>query len=76
MENILTYIRGGLSAIMEIGVALVSISILAEVLFGAGALFGANVIGNVTSIVSGIGGENGLVGLVALFVLGALLKRN
>ena len=76
MENILTYIRGGLSAIMEIGVALVPISILAEVLFGAGALFGADVIGNVTSIVKGIGGENGLVGLVALFVLVALLKKN
>ena len=76
MENILTYIKGWLSSIIEIGVALVSISILAEVLFGAGALFGADVINNVTSIVKGIGGENGLVGLVALFVLVALLKKN
>ena len=39
-------------------------------------VFGACVIGNVTSIVKGIGGENGLVGLVALFVLVALLKKN
>jgi hypothetical protein len=75
MNDIITYIKGGASAITDIGLALVSISVLAEILFGKGALFGADVIGNVTSIVSTIGGENGLIGLVALFVLVALLKK-
>ena len=75
MDNLLTYIKTGLSAITEIGFGLVSVSILAEVLFGKGALFGADVIGNVTSIVASIGGENGLIGLIALLVLVGLLKK-
>ena len=75
MNDIITYIKTRLSSISDIGVGLVSISILAEILFGKGALFGADVIGNVTSIVATIGGENGLIGLVALFVLVGLLKK-
>ena len=75
MNDIITYIKGGAAAITDIGLALVSISVLAEILFGKGALFGADVIGNVTGIVSSIGGENGLIGLVALFILVALLKK-
>lgn len=75
MDNIITYIKGGISAITDIGVGLVSISVLAEILFGKGALFGADVIGNLTNIVGSIGGENGLIGLVALFILVALLKK-
>ena len=75
MENIISYIKTGLTGISEIGVGLVSVSILAEVLFGKGALFGADVIGNITSIVAAIGGENGLIGLIALLVLIGLLKK-
>ncbi len=75
MNNIISYITEGLEAITKVGLALVSISILAEILFGKGALFGADVIGNVTSIVAAIGGQNGLVGLIALFVLVGLLKK-
>ena len=75
MNDIITYIKVGLNSITEIGLGLVSISILAEVLFGKGALFGADVIGNLTSIVSSIGGENGFIGLIALIILVGLLKR-
>ena len=75
MENIISYIKTGLTGISEIGVGLVSVSILAEVLFGKGALFGADVIGNITSIVTAIGGENGLIGLIALLILIGLLKK-
>jgi len=75
MENIISYIKTGLTGISEIGVGLVSVSILAEVLFGKGALFGADVIGNITSIVAAIGGENGLIGLIALLILVGLLKK-
>ena len=75
MENIISYIKTGLTGISEIGVGLVSVSILAEVLFGKGALFGADVIGNITSIVAAIGGENGLIGLIALLILIGLLKK-
>jgi hypothetical protein len=75
MNNIISYITDGLNAITNIALALVSISVLAEILFGKGALFGADVIGNVTSIVASIGGQNGLVGLIALFILVGLLKK-
>ena len=75
MDNIITYIKTGLTAITDIGIALVSVSILAEVLFGKGALFGADVIGNVTAIVASIGGENGLVSLIALLILIGLMKK-
>ena len=75
MDNIITYIKSGLTGITQIGTGLVSIAILAEVLFGKGALFGADVIGNITAIVAAIGGENGLIGLVALLILIGLLKK-
>jgi hypothetical protein len=75
MNELISNIKSGLTAITDIGLGVVSISILAEVLFGTGALFGADVIGNITNIVSTIGGSNGLVGLVALFILVALLKK-
>jgi len=75
MDNIITYIKGGISAITDIGVGLVSISVLAEILFGKGALFGADVIGNLTAIVSSIGGQNGLIGVIALVLLVVLLKK-
>ena len=58
------------------GIGVISISIIAEILFGTGALFGADVVGNLTSIVSTLGGQNGLVGLIALLLLVVLLKRD
>ena len=58
------------------GIGVISISIIAEILFGTGALFGADVVGNLTSIVCTLGGQNGLVGLIALLLLVVLLKRD
>ena len=50
----------------EIGVFLVALSIVAEILFGEVVPFlNAGVIGNITTMISGLG-EEGLVGLVAL----------
>ena len=55
---------GGLSTIL---VSFVSLSILAEVIFGVG-VFGTNVVGNVMEIVKSLG-DGGFVGLVALIIL-------
>ena len=55
---------GGLSTIL---VSFVSLSILAEVIFGVG-VFGTNVVGNVMDIVKSLG-DGGFVGLVALLIL-------
>ena len=76
MESVISNIQTGLKAITNIGVGVISISIIAEILFGTGALFGADVIGNLTNIVSTLGGQNGLVGLIALLLLVILLKRD
>ena len=76
MENVISNIQAGLKAITQMGVGVISISIIAEILFGTGALFGADVVGNLTSIVSTLGGQNGLVGLIALLLLVVLLKRD
>ena len=76
MESVISNIQAGLKAITNIGVGVISISIIAEILFGTGALFGADVIGNLTNIVSTLGGQNGLVGLIALLLLVILLKRD
>ena len=76
MENVISNIQAGLKAITQMGVGVISISIIAEILFGTGALFGADVIGNLTNIVSTLGGQNGLVGLIALLLLVILLKRD
>ena len=75
MDNIITYIKTGLTSINQIGSGLVLIAILTEILFGKGALFGADVIGNITAMVASIGGENGLIGLIALLILIGLLKK-
>ncbi len=76
MENVISNIQAGLKAITQMGIGVISISIIAEILFGTGALFGADVVGNLTSIVSTLGGQNGLVGLIALLLLVVLLKRD
>jgi len=76
MNKIITFITDSIKPIIDLGLGLISISIIAEILFGTGALFGADVIGNLTSIVSTIGGQNGLVGLIALFILIGLLKKD
>ena len=55
---------GGLSTIL---VSFVSLSILAEVIFGVG-VFGTNVVGNVMEIIGSLG-DGGFVGLVALLIL-------
>ena len=55
---------GGLSNIL---IYFVSLSILAEVIFGVG-VFVTNVVGNVMEIIGSLG-DGGFVGLVALLIL-------
>jgi hypothetical protein len=55
---------GGLTNVL---LSFVSLSILAEVIFGAG-VFGTSVVGNVMEIVKSLG-DGGFVGLVALLIL-------
>ena len=68
-------IVGFLRKITELAVALLALAIVLQVLFGNALPFiPSNVVGNVTSIIAGLG-QNGLVGLVAAAVLWAILTK-
>jgi|TARA_B100000745_G_C19937893_1_gene316077 hypothetical protein len=60
--------------IIEVGIGIISLGVLAQVLFGKSVPFVGAVVDNLTSLISGLG-ENGLVGLIALGVIVYLFKR-
>ena len=62
---------GGLSSML---LSLVTLSIVAEVLFGVG-VFGANVVENVMRLITMLG-DGGFVGLVALLILWNLFNKD
>ena len=60
---------GWIRSLTETGLALVALGVVLQILFGAAVPFiGIDVIGSVTSLVKSLGSE-GLVGLVAVWVL-------
>ena len=69
MDKITTFL-GGLTAIM---LSFVSLSIIAEVIFGVGVL-GTSVVANVIELISSLG-DGGFVGLIALIVLIQLFQK-
>jgi len=54
--------------IVDIGLALVAVAIVAAVLFGPSLPFFGQVVGNLVGIVKNLG-DNGLVGLIALAII-------
>ena len=69
MDKITAFL-GGLTAIM---LSFVSLSIIAEVIFGVG-VFGTSVVANVIELISSLG-DGGFVGLIALIVLIQLFQK-
>tara|TARA_Y100000034_G_scaffold100864_1_gene124729 strand:+ start:86 stop:313 length:228 start_codon:yes stop_codon:yes gene_type:complete len=63
MDKVTTFL-GGLTTIM---LSFVSLSILAEVIFGVG-VFGTEVVANVMELIKALG-DGGFVGLIALVIL-------
>ena len=63
MDKVTTFL-GGLTTIM---LSFVSLSILAEVIFGTG-VFGTEVVANVMELIKALG-DGGFVGLIALVIL-------
>jgi hypothetical protein len=63
MEKVTTFL-GSLTTIM---LSFVSLSILAEVIFGVG-VFGTEVVANVMELIKALG-DGGFVGLIALVIL-------
>ena len=60
---------GWIRSLTEAGLALIALGVVLQIIFGAAVPFiGIDVIGSVTSLVKQLGAE-GLVGLVAVWVL-------
>ena len=71
IEKILGWIR----SITEIGLALIALGVGLQILFGAAVPFiGLDVVGSVVGIVKQLGSE-GLVGLLAVWVLWAIYNK-
>jgi len=65
----------GLKAVTEAAIALLALAVVVQVLFGPGAeFFPVNVVGNIVSLTAALGAQ-GLVGLVAIYVLALLFNR-
>lgn len=75
MEKVTAKLTDIIQTVSTLGIGLVSLGIIAEIVFGQGAIFGASVVSNLASIVNAIGGENGFVGLVALLLIVGLLRK-
>ena len=69
MNKVTTFL-GGLTTIL---LSFVSLSILAEVIFGAG-VFGTSVVSNVMGFVQSLG-DGGFVGLIALIILVQVFQK-
>ena len=66
----ITSILGGLTTIL---LSFVSLSILAEVVFGVG-VFGTSVVSNVLDLIGSLG-DGGFVGLIALIILVQVFQK-
>jgi len=71
MEKAIGWIR----SLTEAGLALIALGVVLQILFGAAVPFiGIDVIGSVTDLVKALGSE-GLVGLVAVWVLWGIYSQ-
>ena len=66
-------IKGYVDDLTHLLMSFLAIGAIGEVLFGSG-MFGVNVIGNLTTIISEFG-QSGFAGLVALLVLVGLFRK-
>ena len=68
-------ILGWMRSITEMGLALIALGVVLQILFGAAVPFiGLDVIGSVVGLVKQLGSE-GLVGLVAIWVLWGIYTK-
>ena len=73
MEKIFGNIKTFFSGVTDLLMTFLTVGILVQVLFG-GAVFGMDVVGNVTALIESLG-NSGFVGLLAVVVLVKLLDR-
>ena len=73
METIFKQIKGFFNNLSELLLIFLSVGILVQVLFG-GAVFGMDVVGNVTGLINTLG-NSGFVGLLAVILLMKILDK-
>ena len=73
MKEILEKIMVFLSGLTAVMLSFVSLSILAEVIFGVG-VFGTSVVSNVMGLVKSLG-DGGFIGLIALVILVQIFQK-
>ncbi len=65
--DFLDKLKGWIHKIIEVGLAVIALTLVVQILFGA-TPFLSNVVGNLTKIVGDLGGA-GFVGLIALLII-------
>ena len=73
MENVMNKVTTFLGGLTTILLSFVSLSILAEVIFGTG-VFGTNVVANVMELIKSLG-DGGFVGLIVLVLLASFFVK-
>ena len=73
MDNIFKTIKGFFTNVSDLLITFLSVGILVQVLFG-GAVFGMDVVGNVTGLINTLG-NSGVVGLLAVILLMKILDK-
>ncbi len=73
MKDIMPKVTTFLGELNTILLAFVSLSILAEVIFGAG-VFGTSVVTNIMELIGSLG-DGGFIGLIALIILIQLFHK-
>ncbi len=73
MEKIFETVKGFFSGVTDLLMTFLTVGILVQVLFG-GAVFGMDVVGNVTALIESLG-NSGFVGLLAVIVLVKILDK-
>jgi hypothetical protein len=68
-------VSGWIKSLTEVGLGLVALGVVLQILFGAAVPFlGLDVVGSVIALVKELGSE-GLVGLVAIWVLWGIYQK-
>ncbi len=73
MDNIFGMIKSFFGGVADILMTLLTVGILVQILFG-GAVFGIDVVGNVTALIESLG-NSGFVGLLAVIILVKMIDR-
>ena len=74
-ENMVDKVLGWIRNLTEVGLAIIALGVVLQVIFGATIPFlGLDIVGSVVALVSKLGSE-GLVGLVAVWVLWGIYSK-